>query len=130
VIVLDASAALNLLLGDVRAPLVDARVRGQHIHAPHLIDIEIAHVLRKHALLEEVAVTRIQDALAAWLQLDVQRHPHKPFMNRIWQLRPAMTSYDAAYVALAESLRAPLITTDAKLARSHGHTAKIELLRS
>lgn len=55
------------------------------------------------------------------------RYPHAPFWARIWQLRDNLTAYDAAYVALAEALDAPLITTDGRLARASGHRATVEL---
>ena len=62
------------------------------------------------------------------LDLPVHRHPHDILLPRIWELRRSVTAYDAAYVALAEALDAPLLTRDGKLARSHGHRARIELV--
>jgi predicted nucleic acid-binding protein len=60
--------------------------------------------------------------------LPLHRHGHAPLLSRVWELRESMTAYDAAYIALAEGLEAPLLTCDAKLRRSHGHDARVELL--
>ncbi len=126
-IVLDASAALDLLLGSGRAAEVDRRVRRERIQVPHLIDLEIAHVLRRHVLGGAVGVARAETALSTWMEWDLDRYPHDLLLSRVWQLRPIVSAYDAAYVALAEALQIPLLTCDAKLARSHGHRANIEL---
>ncbi len=126
-IVLDASAALDLLLGSGRAEHVRARVTGETIHAPHLIDVEIAHVLRRHTQAGAVDHTRAEAALSVWQQIQLDRHAHEPLLDRIWALRQTMTAYEAAYVALAEAIACPLLTCDAKLARSHGHSARIEI---
>ena len=58
----------------------------------------------------------------------IRRYPHKPLLPRVWQLRSSLTAYDAAYVALAELLNAPLLTRDGRLARATGHQAKVELV--
>lgn len=125
-IVLDASAALDVLTGSSGARAIESRIKEERIHVPHLIDIEITHVLRKHVALGAMTSTRAEAALALWLATDLDRHPHDTMLARIWQLRPALTAYDATYVALAEALAVPLITCDGRLARSHGHSARIE----
>lgn len=61
-------------------------------------------------------------------RLPVLRHPHLPYLARVWELRANISAYDASYVALAESLDAPLLTRDARLARSSGHTARIAFI--
>jgi predicted nucleic acid-binding protein len=71
---------------------------------------------------------RAEQALADLDGLRIVRHPHQPYVPRIWQLRDSLTAYDAAYVALAEALEAPLITRDGRMASAHGHRAKIELV--
>jgi predicted nucleic acid-binding protein len=58
----------------------------------------------------------------------IVRHPHDLFLGRIWELRHGMTAYDAAYIALAESLPAPLITRDRKLPSATGHRAEVEVV--
>jgi predicted nucleic acid-binding protein len=129
-IVVDASALLELLLGTARADRIAsfALAPEERLHAPHLLDIEIAQALRRLVQLGEVATARAQQALDDQAALVVERHSHQSLLPRIWQLRESITAYDAAYVALAEALDAPLLTCDAKLARSHGHRARMELV--
>lgn len=104
-----------------------ALAASERLHAPHLLDIEIAQALRRLVQRQEITARRAEQALADYAQLLIERHVHQPLLERIWQLRDALTAYDGAYVALAEALDAPLLTCDAKLARSHGHRATIEL---
>jgi predicted nucleic acid-binding protein len=128
-IVLDAAAILELLLATPRAPAVAARLASpaETLHAPHLIDLEVAQVLRRYVLAGALASDRAALALADFGELELTRYPHDVLLPRIWQLHVNLTAYDAAYVALAEALGAPLLTTDARLARSSGHGAAIEL---
>ena len=97
------------------------------MHAPHLLDVEVTHALRRHFLQGAIDEQRGQEALndlAAW---PLTRHVHGPLVPRIWALRNNVTAYDAAYIALAEMLHAPLLTCDSRLAASGGHNARIEL---
>jgi predicted nucleic acid-binding protein len=128
-IVLDASAVLTWLLRLGPAATIDRRFGGpgESLHAPHLLNVEVLHVLRRRALRGELSPTRSDEALEDLLDMDVALYPHAPLAGRIWELRENLTAYDAAYVALAEALDAPLITTDARLARASGHRATVEL---
>ncbi|MGH9205136.1 MAG: type II toxin-antitoxin system VapC family toxin, partial [Acidimicrobiales bacterium] len=67
-----------------------------------------------------------QEALADLTDLPLVRYAHAHLVSRVWSLRESLTAYDAVYIALAEALEAPLLTTDRKLARSHGHEARVE----
>lgn len=129
-IVLDASAALEVLLRAPGAALLEERLfeRGQTLHAPHLIDVEIAQVLRRYALTGQMSASRCQLALDDWSGFRVERCAHEILLARVWALRENLTAYDAAYVALAEGLDAPLLTRDARLATAPGHRAKVELI--
>jgi len=100
------------------------------LHAPHLMDLEIAQVIRRYVLAGEMTTRRGSEAIQDLLQLPVTRYPHDVFLFRIWQLRHNMTAYDAAYVTLAEALAIPLLTLDKRLANSRGHKASIELIAS
>lgn len=127
-IVLDASMALELLLGGTRAaPLRDRLRGGERLCAPHLLDIEVAHVLRRYQRTRALTPFRAGAAVADLAQLPLTRHPHTPLLGRIWELRDNLTGYDAAYVALAELMKAPLFTCDARLAAAPGHRARVEL---
>jgi predicted nucleic acid-binding protein len=98
------------------------------MQAPHLLDIEVAQVLRRLVQLKGIKAARAEQALDDLAGFVIERHAHQDLLPRIWQLRNSLTAYDAAYVALAEAVDAPLLTCDAKLARSHGHRARIEIV--
>lgn len=129
--VLDASAVLELLRQSERADAIasQALAANQRLHAPQLLDIEVTQVLRRLVLHKSITATRAQSALADFALLAIERHMHTSLLGRIFELRDAMTAYDAAYVALAEALDAPLLTCAAHLARAHGHRARITLLQ-
>ena len=129
-IVADASAVIELLLNTVRGHTVAERVLdpAETAAAPFLLDLEVLQVLRRYALIGEIDATRGEEALTDFTDLPIVRYPHEPLLRRIWDLRHNVTAYDAAYVALAEALNAPLITGDAHLADAPGHSALIELV--
>jgi len=129
VIVVDASVVLEVLLRTPAGSHLESRLFSTDVtlHAPHLLDLEVAQVLRRYWLRGEVTAHRCAQALADFTGLSIARYPHNLFLSRIWELRGNVTAYDAAYVALAEALRAPLLTRDAKLAKAPGHAASIEL---
>ncbi len=97
------------------------------MHTPHLIDLEVTQVLRRQVPEERVSLRRADEAVHDLIRLKVRRYPHTALLLSIWQYRRTLSAYDAAYVVLAETLGAALITRDARLASSHGHRAKIEL---
>ncbi len=129
-IVVDASALLELLLRTPAANAVEGRVfaAGQTLYAPHLLDVEIAQVVRRYAANGEIDGERGRVALADLADFPLRRYPHDFLLPRIWDLRHNLTAYDAAYVALAEALDAPLLTRDRRLASASGHHARIDLL--
>ena len=129
-IVVDASAVLEMLLGTERGVHIADRVLTpeQRLHAPHLIDVEITQALRRLVMLKEIDASRAELALGDYLALVIERHSHVEMLPRLWQLRDALSACDASYVALAEGLQAPLLTCDGKLARAHGHEAIVDLV--
>lgn len=115
--VLDASAALELLLrtsGGAR--LAERLETGEPLHAPHLIDVEVAHAVRRLVRSGLLDAQRGVTALRDLADLDMDRHPHTPLLPGIWRWRHNLTAYDAAYVVLAEVLGQTLVTGDARLA--------------
>ena len=126
-IVLDASAAADACLEREDRGLwaVDAIAGAGEIHAPHLIDTEVVSALRRFLLAREIARPQAQAGLELFARLALERHPAAPLRLRIWELRTRLTAYDATYVALAEALGLPLVTTDDRLARADGHRAEI-----
>jgi predicted nucleic acid-binding protein len=129
-IVIDASAVLELLLRTSRAEQLLRRVFefSERLHAPHLLDVEVNQALRRLLKRKEIALLRAMQALEDFADLLIERHAHAWLGPRVWQLCRGLTAYDATYVALAEAMDAPLLTCDAKLARAQGHRAKIELI--
>jgi len=130
VIVVDASALLEALLRTPSAKAVEDRLFAprQTLHAPHLLDVEVAQVIRRYAAGGEIDSERGRLALIDLADFPVRRYPHDVLLPRIWNLRNNLTAYDAAYVALAEALDAPLLTRDRRLAGAAGHRAQIELV--
>lgn len=125
-VVVDASTLVELLVGGVGA--VARRLRTASPAAPELLDAEVLHVLRRHAaagLLDPSAARLAVDHL---VDAPVVRVPHRPLLARAWELRHALTASDALHVALAERFDVPLVTCDARMAGSHGHHARIEVL--
>lgn len=90
------------------------------LHAPHLIDLEIAQVLRRYERSAVISADRGAEALTDLADFPLTRYPHFVLLTRIWQMRHGLTAYDAAYLALAEALDAPLVTRDRALARAGG----------
>lgn len=128
VLVVDTSAVLDGLAARNPPPGLIDRLSGDgDLHAPHLIDVEVPHALRTMLLRGEITEDRAADARSDFADMTLIRYPHSQLSDRIWELRHNLTAYDAAFVALAETLDAPLATCDAKLAAAPGHHAKIEL---
>jgi predicted nucleic acid-binding protein len=128
-IVLDASAAVELVLGTNRAIAREVLNPDQQIHAPYLVDVEVTQTLRRLLLARQLTPVRAEEALADFGLLAIARHPHAPLLRRMWALRANLSACDATYVVLAEALDAPLLTCDAKLAGASGHRAQIQLVR-
>jgi predicted nucleic acid-binding protein len=128
VIVVDTSAVLSILLGRPGIPGLAERVRSDgDLHTPHLLDVEFQHALARLARTGAISDDRASDALTDFADMTIVRYPHVPLADRMWALRPNLTAYDAAFVALAEILAVPLITCDARLARAPGHRAAVEV---
>jgi predicted nucleic acid-binding protein len=129
-IVVDASALLEFLLQTSLGARVEDRFFGEEdeLHAPHLLDVEIAQGLRRLVRTGEVSPGRADEAIADLTDLDLHRHAHLDLLDRAWKLRDNITAYDAMYVALAEAIEAPIITCDSPLAKAPGHRARIEVI--
>jgi predicted nucleic acid-binding protein len=127
-IVLDASALLDFLLRSPAGRRVAARIapEGETLHAPHLVDLEVAQVLRRLCAAGHISPARAIEALTDFLDLDLHRYPHDALLPRIWDLRENFTAYDAAYLALTEALGATLLTSDGAMAAPTGVAIAVE----
>lgn len=129
-IVLDASAVLELLLGTTHGHRIAVRIADPTLglHAPHLVDIEVAQALRRYVMSGQLDVVAATSALENFREFDLERHEHEPLLPRVWALRQNLTAYDAVYVALAEALDTTLLTCDGRLARAPGVKKRAELI--
>lgn len=129
-IVVDASVLANAVGDDGldgRRVRRDLRNAGD-LAAPDLVDVETVAVLRKRWLATSISDARFAAAVRDLESLDLDRYPVLPFMRRAYELRSNVTAYDAAYVALAETLGCELWTGDRRLASAHGPACVIRLL--
>lgn len=129
-IVLDASCLVELLVGTSLGRSVGARIAdpSEGLHAPHLVDIEVAQALRRLVRDGEIDAADATAAIGVLRTLDLERHAHEPLLGRVWALRGNLSAYDAVYVALAEALDTTLLTCDRRLARAPGLVRRVELV--
>ena len=97
------------------------------LHVPHLFEIEVIDALRHHALRHGISESRRLELLEDLTTMSISRYAHTAMLPRIWELRDNVSAYDASYIALAETLEAPLVTRDARLARAPGIRAEVEV---
>ena len=124
-IVADASAILEWLMGGHRGDAVARALQDKDTHVPAHLDVEVAQVTRRLALQAVITPARGRAMLELLGEAPLRRIPLAPLLPRIWTLRPNLTAYDAAYVALAEVLEAPLLTFDARIRAAPGHRAQV-----
>jgi len=128
-IVLDASVLVTLVAqDDDKARSARAQLSQERLFAPEFVDLEVTSVVRRARRSGRIGPERALQALVDLAWLPLSRISHTPFLGRIWDLRENLTPYDAAYVALAETLRAPLHTADARLARAPGVLCEVVVL--
>ena len=129
-IVVDASIIVEVLLRTDAGVTLAQRLFGgeETLHAPHLLDVEVTQVLRRYAARGEVTAERALESLRLLAVLPVARYPHEPLLQRMWALRANLTAYDAAYVALADGLRATFVTRDRRLASAPDLATTVELV--
>ena len=127
-LVVDASVVVAALIDNTQlGTWAEDVLRGQHLVAPGLLPFEVANVLRRLSaaglLSGDVASLAHRDLLLMRLELV----EYEVLAGRVWGLRDNLTSYDASYEALAETLGAPLATLDVKLSKAPGTTCSFQL---
>ena len=127
--VLDASAVVEVVLGTPAGAQIGRRLADPAIslHSPEVVDLEVLNVIRRYVQAKRMAPDRAAAAVRSFSELDLQRHSHGPMLERIWGRRSNLSAYDAAYVALAEILDGPLLTTDRRLARAPNLPIPVEV---
>jgi predicted nucleic acid-binding protein len=129
--VVDASVLASYLVGgDAHAAAVRERLLAapSRLWAPHLVDAEVGHVLRREVRLGNLKPGAAGAALRDLAELPIRRAAHVGLLERAWALRANLTFYDALYVALAELIDLPLLTLDARLAKAPGIRASVEVI--
>lgn len=130
--VLDASVLVEYLTDGEHAAESRRQIRSSPgwLWAPHLVDAEVGHALRRIVRSGELTAKAAGAALGDLMELRLQRVPHHLLAERAWALRDNVSFYDGLYVALAEELEAPLLTLDARLAQAPGLRAEIEIVQA
>ena len=128
-IVVDASAMVELLLDTEIGREVDELVLGAGSrHAPHLVDVEVAQVLRRFVGAGTLSAARARQGLDDLAAFPMRRHEHQSLLERVFELRANFTAYDAVYLALAEALDATLVTCDGSMARAPRGSARVHVV--
>ncbi len=129
-IVVDASAVVEFLLQTPLGARIEARLfrDDDELHAPHLVDVEVAQALRRLVRSRQISASRGDDAITDLGDLDLHRHAHVDLLGRAWTMRENIGVYDTMYVALAEALDGTIVTCDRALAGAPGHRARIEVI--
>lgn len=121
IVVVDASMVTAALIDAGPAGAwARARLISDRLAAPHLMPAEAANILRRAVLAGLISADAAALAHADLQQLPAVLYPYAPFAERVWELRGAVTAYDAWYVALAESLDVSMATLDLRLTRAPG----------
>lgn len=131
-IVVDASVVVDVVLDRPSLSGMLGEMFAEHrddVHAPHLIDVEVTQVLRRYVLRRWLQPGRADEAIRLLIEMPMTRYPHGGLVLRAIELRRNLTAYDAVYVALAESLQAPLVTRDGGMARSASRLVEVVHIR-
>lgn len=116
-VVVDCSALFDYVVTDVGADLETA-LSERAWHAPQLIDFEFLATLRRHVIHDQLGSSDATERLSYFSNLSIERHSVELLRHRVWSLRHSFSAYEASYVALAEALGIPLVTSDLRLART------------
>lgn len=120
-LVIDASLVVSALVDTgTTGRWAESLLAGTQLNAPHLMPVEVANILRRAAARGEITPDVASMAHSDLLDLRVELFPYAPFAPRVWELRDTVTTHDAWYIALAESLGSNVATLDRRLTRATG----------
>ena len=128
-IVIESSAMVDALVDEPANPELLALVADSELHAPALLDYEVASALRGHVLGGRLAEGQLEDATDDFTSLRIERYPLSSMMSGVLEMRNNFTVYDAAYVVLAQALGVPLVTADTKLEQARTVGVEVRVLR-
>jgi predicted nucleic acid-binding protein len=129
VIVIDAGVVITSIAEDGHhGDMARARLRGERLAAPDLIDLEVISGLRGLLRAHKLHLRRAEAALADLRRMPLCRTPHRGLVARCWELRDNFSAYDASYIALAEMLNTTLVTADARMSRAPQRLCEVEVL--
>lgn len=128
-IVIESSAMVDALVDEPANPELLALVADSELHAPALLDYEVASALRGHVLGGRLAEGQLEDATDDFTSLRIERYPLSSMMSGVLEMRNNFTVYDAAYVVLAQALGVPLVTADTKLEQARTAGVEVRVLR-
>lgn len=128
-LVVDASCLYEIVADTARSEPVRERLAADPDHAaPHVVDVEVLGIVRRHRLLGRLDATAARQAVEDLHDWPGERFGHRPLLDRAWELYESVRGWDAMYVALAEALGATLITLDERLARAPGPRCAIDVV--
>jgi predicted nucleic acid-binding protein len=132
VTVVDASVIVTSLIRGGHANWAEEQLSvagaNRSLWAPHLIDAEVGHSLRRRVAAQKLRNDHALAALSRLAGLPLRRIVHTGLLDRAWQLRHNFSFYDGLYVALAEQLGTPLLTLDRRLAKAATTAVRVEVL--
>ena len=127
-IVVDASVVVSALLVGREGGAAREALRSDAAHAPHLLDVEVTSAVRRWVLAGRLRVEEARSSIRDLGDLAVTRHGHEPLLDRVLELRDAVSAYDGTYVALAEILGATMVTGDGRLSRAPGVRCPVSVI--
>jgi len=128
-LIVDASCLYEVVADTVQAEQVRWRLASDPDHAaPHVIDAEVLGIIRRDHMLGRLDGTAARQAVEDLREWPGERFGHRALLERAWELRQTVRTWDAFYVALAEALDATLLTLDARLGRVKGLSCEVEVL--
>ena len=129
-IVIESSAMVDALVDDPANPNLLALLADEELHAPALLDFEVASALRGHMLGGKLDPVRLDQAVEDFSAFQIERHQMTSLLGHMLDLRENFTVYDAAYLVLAQALEAPVVSADTKLKEATRLGIKVQIVSS